>query len=260
MLLKYQSKNKMASVLLSSEVSSDQIVFESPRSSKVGSGVKSINVGYIHTQNGENSDSQPGQLIIQTAKMRIPFGISNNEKFGDGKKWDMQVSFGGEREKKKIQLFRNAIQDIDDKVINHVSENSEEIFGKKMKKELLQESYKSGIKESKNPTRYADNFRIQIGMKKDDTPYAEFYDKSRNLIDWKEVQAGSEVIGLIQLTRIWSSTGTKQFGPTWKLIQLQVFRKQSISGYQIKEDTVESSESEDDEDEEVIESADELEN
>ena len=239
-------------ILFSHEVDPDKIVLEDPKSSKTGSSVKSSNVGYRH---GENSDAK--QLLIQLPRMRVPFGITNNEKFGDGKKWELNFSFNGEERNKKIQRFRSGIKQIDGKIIDSIHECCEEHFGKELKPEILAEFYKGGVKTSKNP-KYADNFKVHLGMRKDDTPHAEFFDKQKNAIDWKEVQPGSEAVAIVSLTRVWSATGTKQFGPTWKLIQMQVFKAERLTGFQIKEED-DDDDSDSEEEEEIVESDDDLE-
>ena len=64
------------SVLLSTEVNADNVVINEPKSGKT-SGFKSAKIRY-------NLEGKESRFFLQTGKkMRIPFGISNNEKFGD---------------------------------------------------------------------------------------------------------------------------------------------------------------------------------
>ena len=49
--------------------------------------------------------------------MRIPFGISNNEKFGDGTRWEVQFSFQDEERSPSVQNFHQALDKVNNKVL-----------------------------------------------------------------------------------------------------------------------------------------------
>ena len=219
--------------LLSSKVDTNRIVFSDAKSQKDGGNIKSARITYRY---GDNEDSS--KMVIQTAKMRVPFGISNDEKFGNGNKWDIRLSFQGEERTKSIQRFRECIERINTSVINKCLENcstwlEDEELGDER---LLRKCFKSSIKKSKKEN-YSDMFRISIPFNKENTAprsNIEFYNSNAQQIDWTEVKPGSEVVCLIEINGIWISPGTNQFGLSVRLVQMQVFQTKQLKGFHIQ--------------------------
>ena len=70
-------------------------------------------------------------------------------------------------------------------------------------------------------------------------------------IEWSQVEKGSNCTAVVEAAQLWMSSGTKQFGITWRLLQMQVFKSEQIKGFQIRRETQdEESDDEDDEDDE----------
>jgi|694.fasta_scaffold00964_25 hypothetical protein len=221
--------------LLSSELDPNKICFSEAKSQKIGGNIKSSRVSYFY---GNNTD-ESNRLIIQTARMKIPFGINNDEKFGDGSKWDVRLSFQGEERSKKIMRFRECIEKINEAVKTKCAENSKDWFGKEYKRDILEEFFKSTIKTSKKEG-YSDMFRVSIPFNKENTApngNIEFFNDKEEPISWHDVTPGSEVICLIEINSVWIAPGTKQFGIIVKLLQMQVFPSKQLRGYQMRSDT-----------------------
>lgn len=248
----------MATTLLSKEVKTENIFFiDVP--SKEGSAMKNVRVKYQH-----DPESEPDRFIVQSAKMRSPFGITNNQKWikGDDKvKWDIQLSFQGEERNKKIQRFREAVEAIDERILKEGTDNAEEWIGDDEPDEKsMKKAYKSALKRFKPKKdrpddKYADNFKISISWDHEkDQPRSniEFYDENGAEVSWETVTPGCEVVALFEINGIWCSTGLGTFGPSVKLVQLQVFKPKRVKGFQIKYEA-----DNDDSDEEDAESIDE---
>jgi hypothetical protein len=221
----------MATILLSSEVKPECMQFEKSKPIKEGSVIKSARIGYRH-----NGSEDAGSMIIQTARMKTPFGIGNDAKFANGDKWDIRLSFQGEERSKKIQRFRHCMEDVNKKVVEAAGTHSTEWLGEQYDPGFLKVMFKSSIKKSKKEN-YADMFRISIPFNKDNTgprSNVEFYDEEHNKIEWTEVTPGSEVVCLFVINGAWSASGTNQFGISVKLVQLQLFKAKQLRGYQIK--------------------------
>lgn len=238
--------------LLSSELDVDKIHFGEAKSQKVGGNIKSSRISYFYGKNTEESN----RLVIQTARMKIPFGINNDEKFGDGSKWDVRLSFQGEERSKKIARFRECIENINETVKNKCAENSKDWLGKEYKKEILEEFFKSTIKTSKKEG-YSDMIRISIPFNKENTsPISniEFFNDKEEQISWQDVTPGSDVTCLIEINSVWIAPGTKQFGVIIKLLQMQVFPSKQLRGYQMRSEVDANGEEEESvEEEEIVE-------
>lgn len=230
----------MANTLLSKEIDTEKIVFiDVP--SKEGSAMKNVRIKYMHDE-----ESEPDRFIVQTAKMKAPFGITNNQKFikGDDRlKWDLQLSFQGEDRNKKIQRFKEAIEMIDNRIIEEGTKNSEEWIGDDEPDEKsMKKAYKSSLKRFKPKKdrpddKYSDTFKISISWDYEkDRPRSniEFYDENGNELDWEQVTPGCDVVALFEINGVWCSTGLGTFGPSVKLVQLQVFKPKRVKGFQIK--------------------------
>lgn len=254
----------MATTLLSKEIESDKIIFiDVP--SKEGSAMKNIRIKYNH-----DSESEPDRFIIQSARMKAPFGITNNQKFikGDDRlKWDLQLSFQGEERNKKIQRFREALDLIDNRIIKEGTENSEEWIGDDEPDEKsMKKAYKSSLKRFKPKKdrpddKYSDTFKISISWDyENDKPRnnIEFYDENGTEITWEQVTPGCEVVALFEINGVWCSTGLGTFGPSVKLVQLQVFKPKRVKGFQIKYEA--ENEESDDEEESIDDDENSVEN
>jgi len=236
----------MATTLLPKELDTKKITFSDVFQSKDGK-MSSVRMNYIH-----DSENEPEKLIIQSAKMKAPFGLSNGEKFGTPNKWDIQLSFQGEERSKRIQRFRHCIEYIDECILDKAFSCSEDWMDDEYSSEMLKMFYKSPIKKSKKKDKkYADTFKVTVPWNADAGEVRNdvlFYDEKGEEMSWKEVTPGCEVVALFEINGLWCSPGIKQFGPSVKLQQLQVFKPKRIRGFQIKCDLSDDEDDEDDED------------
>lgn len=229
------------SVLLSTEVNAENVIINEPKTGKT-SGFKSAKIRY-------NLEGKESRFFLQTGKkMRIPFGISNNEKFGDGTKWETQFSFQDEERSPSVQNFHEALDKVNTKVLQTVQENSQEYLGKEYSLEMLMEFFKNSIKQAKDP-KYAPTFRVQVPFK-GDKPLFTVYNEKEEEMEWSQVEKGSNCTAVVEATQVWMSSGTKQFGITWRLLQMQVFKSEQIKGFQIRKETQDIEDESDDDDEE----------
>jgi len=230
----------MVNILLPKKVNTDNIVIEKSKSMREGGGILSAKVGYISDKTGEAD-----RFIIQTPRLRCPFGINNDEKFGDGTKWDIRLSFQGEERNEKIKQFRECMKSINEKIISTCVERSKEwLNDEDIDKKMASKFFKSSIKASKKED-FADMFRIAIPFSKDEETgeqhprkWIEFYSEDNSVLEWSPnaVSRGSEVICLFEINGVWASPGTTQYGLSVKLVQLKVFKPKQLVGLQILND------------------------
>ena len=178
--------------------------------SKIKQGTHLKNV-YIHVDNNK--------LHIQVPKSRVPFGVSCYESQDQSQpdKKELTISLGRDENKHMIQFLK----DLDNHIMEHAKENSEEWFGKKMSDELIKEFYKQSY-DQKNPN-YPPNFRVKIH--KD----VNIYDTKRQIQDLSYLDKGDNAAMVVELSGIWISG--KRFGVTWRLKQMKVYKQAKLNSY-----------------------------
>jgi hypothetical protein len=235
----------MPTVITASTFSCDSLIF--------GKHKPNINGGYnIEISIGDTLN----ETLIQTPKMRAPFGIST-DKTNPFKK-SLDVSFQGIDGNKAIKSLKEAILAVDQFTIDYAVKNSETFFKKKLGREVIESYYYSGIKLSKKE-QYSDTFRFKLLFMKPNpeknlpngkyittfwTPKGE--EQSEVYLD-----KGDSVIALLKPQMLW--VANRGFGVTWVCTQVRVHKQQKVSGYAFKKTDDES-----DEDDESVPAAEEI--
>ena len=244
----------MSTVVLSSNFNINNVSYKEPKKNLIGG--QSILLNYY------NPDSKkPGPLIMQTPRMRMPFGpdISDNPDTGV-KKFSLNTSLAmNDSENNNLNEFTKIIQHLDQHTKEYAHKNSDLWFGKKHKPEVLEEFYKSPEKKPKQTDKYASTLKLKLPVKYSGdkyTPQFDVYNDSKelvNIIDGSDInlsclEKGSDVIAIIQCTGVWF-VGKTQFGIGWKIIQLKTFKNQKLVGYSIIDEDPEEEEEEEEEEE-----------
>ena len=115
-------------------------------------------------------------------------------------------------------------------VIESVSEQSEQIFGKKMSVGELKPMFNSNIKES--PDREP-KFRVKVDTTMDGKVKSHVYDENKTAL-YDDVgnglyarQSGTAVVEMNSVYFL-----NRKFGMTWKLNSLVVYEPQRLKGFQ----------------------------
>jgi len=246
----------MSTVILASEFKIENVSFKEPRKNAIGG--QSILLNYSNESTKKN-----GPLILQTPKMRMPFGPDVAESDNGGaKRYSVNTSLANsESENQNLKVFTEVLRVIDQHTKQFAVDNSELWFGKKQKMEVLDEFYKSAEKHSKND-KYPSTLKMKLPVKTVGDKYIpqfDVYNESKELvnivndseIDVSCLEKGSEIVAIIQCTGVWF-VGKTQFGVGWKIVQLKTFRNQKLVGYSIvDDDPEEEAEAEGEEEEEV---------
>jgi len=156
--------------------------------------------------------------LLQTPKLRVPFGMTTQEHEGGNSSYSIALSFDNYKAENCIENeFVKGIEAIDDHVKRLATENSKLWFKKAMKYEVIEELYRSSIK-------YSDEWPP---LMKGKLPYwsgkfaCEFYDNHRNKGDSALITNNCMTICLLQLTSLWFMD--RQFGCYWTIKQVQQF-------------------------------------
>ena len=209
-----------------------------------------------------NKDGSP--LLVQTPKMSIPYGLSENEiqdqKTGEviGHKYHINLSFKGmesqhtdpklKKQIQKLKQFHTMIEELDKRVIAEAQKNS--LGWLKMKKasqETVEALYtpiliKSKDKDTQEPDgKYPDTIKGKIPFW-EGAFKTQIFNDNKEIIDLKtSLVKGAESKALIKCTGIWFAGG--RFGVGWKVEQMSVKVPESLSGYSFVDSDDEDDES-----------------
>lgn len=241
----------MPSVLTASTFELDKITF--------GKHKPNVNGGYnIELTVGNTND----ETVLQTPKMRTPFGIST-DKTNPFKK-SLDISFQGAEQNTNIKVFREFAESFDKMIIDYAVKNSKTFFKKELTREVIAEYYYSGIKLSKKE-QYSDTFKFKILFLKPNPEknnpngkyLTTFWDSKGEEHNDAYLDKGDSVTALIKPQMLW--VANRSFGVTWVGTQVMVSKQVKTTGFAFKktdEDddpvSVEASETE-----EVIEESEE---
>ena len=222
----------MAMITLPKNFDASVISFDSVKKNAMGG--KVVYMKY----NGLN------KLNIQTPVLSAPFGIGayTDDKTGITKH-SLDVSFKGISDDAKIKEFHDKMTEFDKTLIEAGVKHSKDWFGKAMKYDVVEALYRPIVKQSKDPEKYAPTIKFKIPSK-DDKLLVHAYDQDKNSFDLANFLPGSRVQALIECSSIWFVN--KQFGITWKLVQLLVHKPEKLAGFSFIPDDEIDEESDDD--------------
>jgi hypothetical protein len=239
----------MPSVITSSNFAVDSITF--------GKHKPNTNGGYnIEISVGDSTN----ETLLQTPKMRAPFGIST-DKTNPFKK-SLDVSFQGIESSGSIKSFRELVDSIDTLAIDYAMKNCKTFFKKELSREIVSDYYYSGVKVSKKE-QYSDTFRFKLLFLKPNPeknlPNGKYLTTfwNPNGVEQQEtyLDKGDSVTALIKPQMFW--VANRSFGITWVCTQLRVHKAVKSSGYAFKkvqdEEDDASEEEEEVSEEEVVE-------
>ncbi len=142
-----------------------------------------------------------GAYLLQTPKLRLPFGLGVQEHDGGRQNsYSLSLSLDNYKNSSAVEAeFVRGIEMIDEHIKNLATENSKVWFKKPMSRDVISELYRSSIKYSDD---WPPLFRCKIPYY-DNKFRADFYDQNRNLIQPETITNGCNVICLIQLGSLW---------------------------------------------------------
>ena len=177
------------------------------------------------------STNEGKPVRIQIPRMYMPFGISGFTPPVGNTKWNVDFSMKGyDEEGNYVKAFYEILTKTEEKIIENVSKQSEQIFHKHMTVEDLRPMFNSNIKRS--PDREP-KFRIKVDTSADGVIKAGVFDSERkHLKDTAadKLYARNSGVAIVELTSVYFLN--KKFGVTWKLHQLVVHEPQQLKGFQ----------------------------
>jgi hypothetical protein len=210
----------MAKLLNFTDLNVQNMTYSDPKS--IGSGNFQTKLIYVNFEG-------KGSTLLQTPKMKMPFGIS---KFQYDKslpaKYTLSLSFEGIKEDSNMKNMLDKINDIENKIKSDIIKNSVAWMNKKViTRETVNEIFSSSIKFSKDKdtgernTRFAPTIQLKMPYFNDKFS-TTIFDADLNEVDVDDdaIPKGSYGTAILKCNGIWTSTN--KFGLTWKVEQIKL--------------------------------------
>jgi hypothetical protein len=171
---------------------------------------------------------------FQTPKMYVPFGISGFEPDFGPKKWNIDFALKGyDTPSSYMKKFYEFLKGIENKVIEHVHQNSFEIFGSEQSLEEVREMFQSNIKEDRRG-QHPPNFRLKVDVDADENIVPQIFDANNNDVTGPvatSLYSRQMCTAVAEFCSVYFMN--KKFGIVWKLHQLKVHppAQQKLTGF-----------------------------
>lgn len=201
--------------------------------SKITDVIENLEISKFNNKKIVLSTKEGGLLKVQFPRLYMPFGVSGFTPEVGPTKYNIDLALKGyDEDGSYIKKFYESLRVLEDKIIDDVVNQSEDIFGKKMTKEELKPMFNSNIKES--PDREP-KFRVKVDTDHNGMIKAGVYDAIKNPIK-TEVSNGlyarNSGHAIVELNSVYFLN--RKFGCTWKLNQLIVYEPQNLKGFQFQ--------------------------
>lgn len=142
-------------------------------------------------------NSNAGQkLIFQLPALRAPFGLSD---FKDDQGKVQSYSLPLSLDKPEVVA---ALQALDERALDFITENSNELLGKKMSREVIKEGIYKPLVRPSSKDGYAPTMNLKVLMK-DGVIATEAYSAARQPVPLTDLEKGQSVSAIIDINQIW---------------------------------------------------------
>lgn len=142
-------------------------------------------------------NSNAGQkLIFQLPALRAPFGLSD---FKDDQGKVQSYSLPLSLDKPEVVA---ALQALDERALDFITENSNELLGKKMSRDVIKEGIYKPLVRPSSKEGYAPTMNLKVLMK-DGVIATEAYSAARQSVPLTDLEKGQAVSAIIDINQIW---------------------------------------------------------
>jgi len=157
--------------------------------SDIRKNAKGGNAVYLNSNAGQ-------KLIFQLPALRAPFGLSD---FKDDQGKVQSYSLPLSLDKPEVVA---ALQALDERALDFITENSNELLGKKMSREVIKEGIYKPLVRPSSKEGYAPTLSLKVLMK-DGAIATEAYSAARQPIPLTDLEKGQAVSAIIDINQIW---------------------------------------------------------
>jgi len=142
-------------------------------------------------------NSNAGQkLIFQLPALRAPFGLSDfKDEAGKVQSYSLPLSL----DKPEVVA---SLQALDERALDFITENSAELLGKKMSREVIKEGIYKPLVRVSSKEGYAPTLNLKVLMK-DGAIATEAYSSARQPVPLTDLEKGQAVSAIIDINQIW---------------------------------------------------------
>jgi hypothetical protein len=142
-------------------------------------------------------NSNAGQkLIFQLPALRAPFGLSDfKDEAGKVQSYSLPLSL----DKPDVVA---TLQALDERALDFIAENSAELLGKKMSREVIKEGIYKPLVRVSSKEGYAPTLNLKVLMK-DGAIATEAYSSARQPVPLTDLEKGQAVSAIIDINQIW---------------------------------------------------------
>jgi hypothetical protein len=169
-----------------------------------------------------------GMFVMQTPSCSLPYGMSAFDKAGPVK-YSVELSLRGYNEAGKMKPFFDAVQSLDDFMVEQGVKNSRAWFKADLSRDVVKAFYTPMIRFSKdkdgNPKPYPPTIKLSLRQKRDSQEFdIKCFDDKRQ--EYKGIPLeellvkGAAATCLIQCTGVWFA-GSK-YGLSWKAVHMRM--------------------------------------
>jgi hypothetical protein len=161
------------------------------------------------------------KVVIALPRCPLPFGVSD---FNGRKSLQFSLPDGDE----KIDEFRELLTKLDLQNVQTAVNKSVQWFKKPLLPGSIQEVYNPSMKQPSD--RYPPMFRARFPTHQDTGNFmGDIFDNNKNVVRIGAITPGCQVEAIVELVGLYFVA--KEFGTSWKVIQLKVYPVERIRGY-----------------------------
>lgn len=168
-------------------------------------------------------------IIVQTPRCSVPFGLNvYNPLSGGPSKYSIDLSLNGNTE--TTSAFIEMLQKFDEKNVEQACKGAAQWFGRRVSKDTINDIYSHQLKTSDN---HSPRLRVKLPTRGTDFT-GDIFDHHNNAVELDAITKGCTVQAILQCVGLYFVP--KEFGVTWKVLQLKVFPPQKLVQYSFVDD------------------------
>lgn len=203
------------------EIPVDQIEYNEPKQNQHGGNMVGLSFN--------NS-----KITIQIPKAPVPFGVNSLTTDKNEIRKSLDISFRGLENNEQLQALFDWVRDFDSRNKTMAIANCEPWLKRKtLSEEVVGELYKPLVND-KSQGKYPPTMRFKLPTNADGDFTGKVFAPDRTPLTEADITKGSEVSLLVDVQPMWFVN--KQFGVTFKVSQIKLFKKESFNDYAFRDD------------------------
>ena len=177
----------------------------------------------VHISANENNE----KIVLQTPRCALPFGLNSFEANGETK-YSIDASLRGNGA--NMKNFTSFVQSFDDRNIVVAGEQCQSWFKKHLDTSVIDEIYRNTLRTQKN---HAPLMKFKLPTR-NGAFLGDVFDQNKQKVDLSCITKGSSIQAIIECVGMYFIA--KEFGITWKVVQLKVYPPNRLLGYAFVDD------------------------